>query len=397
MRERRVTREIADRSSEGGEAMGRMAHSPLLGDILAESRRLVARAREYVGGIDEQLLRASYPLLAALAGCKEPGIKAMLVHGPGGSGKSAMVDAMVRAGSLECVRSNAADLYSPIMGETEDAVSELFKDAVGKAPCVLVIDNVENIASLPKREGEVQERRALTRFLSCLDALPHACKVFIVGITGRAEALDRSVYRGGRFDLCIPLSLPSRDARLAILNILCKTMPLDLEGNPGMLERIADRSHGYGPSDLLNLLKMSLEGALEKQQQQQQQQGGTAAPRLGGAPLVGMSELDAAASVLRPSVLRDRPPMSNLPLGWDELHGIDEAKHKVGGDIERTLEQSISCIESSKTLPLASCLLPLTSYTLHLIPHPSFNPVFSPFILTPYLTSPTPQPLTRPP
>ena len=347
MRERRVTREIADRSSEGGEAMGRMAHSPLLGDILAESRRLVARAREYVGGIDEQLLRASYPLLAALAGCKEPGIKAMLVHGPGGSGKSAMVDAMVRAGSLECVRSNAADLYSPIMGETEDAVSELFKDAVGKAPCVLVIDNVENIASLPKREGEVQERRALTRFLSCVDALPHACKVFIVGITGRAEALDRSVYRGGRFDLCIPLSLPSRDARLAILNILCKTMPLDLEGNPGMLERIADRSHGYGPSDLLNLLKMSLEGALEKQQQQQQ--GGTAAPRLGGAPLVGMSELDAAASVLRPSVLRDRPPMSNLPLGWDELHGIDEAKHKVGGDIERTLEQSISCIESSKT------------------------------------------------
>lgn len=84
------------------------------GRVLVESRALVERARKIVGGVDEHLSRASYAMLSALSASSVPGIKAMLVHGPGGVGKSAMVDAMIQAGGWESVRAHASDLYSAI-------------------------------------------------------------------------------------------------------------------------------------------------------------------------------------------------------------------------------------------------------------------------------------------
>lgn len=49
-----------------------------------------------------------------------------------------------------------------------------------------------------------------------------------------------------------------------VLRILCKGVPLQEEGREGILESIADRTHGYAPSDLSVLLRISLEQALEK-------------------------------------------------------------------------------------------------------------------------------------
>ncbi len=92
-------------------------------DLLAKVRSVVDKAGQEVGGVEDALSKGAYAMLSVLEGVRGRGgeglgggtlAKGMLVQGPGGVGKSAMVEAMLRAAEHEVVRGHAAELFSAI-------------------------------------------------------------------------------------------------------------------------------------------------------------------------------------------------------------------------------------------------------------------------------------------
>lgn len=65
--------------------------------------------------------------------------------------------------------------------------------------------------------------------LSCMDQVARAWReykkvVCVMGATNRIEAIDGALRRAGRFDIELPLGIPSLDERSEILEVLTKKL-----------------------------------------------------------------------------------------------------------------------------------------------------------------------------
>ena len=60
----------------------------------------------------------------------------------------------------------------------------------------------------------------ITQFLSEMDGFSPLDKVVVIASTNRLDLVDAAVLRAGRFDIKIPISLPSREERIGILHTL---------------------------------------------------------------------------------------------------------------------------------------------------------------------------------
>src|SRR2546428_809766 len=110
--------------------------------------------------------------------------------------------------------------------------------------------------------------------------------VCVVGATDRPDRLDPARLRTGRFDRILLVPTPNRDARLAILKVHTKTMPLD-----GVdLEELAVDLDGYSGADIEGLCRESAMIALRETKH---------------AKKVTMVHFQEAIKVVRPSIDAD--------------------------------------------------------------------------------------------
>ena len=101
----------------------------------------------------------------------------------------------------------------------------------------------------PKRAevvGEV-EKRVVAQLLSLMDGFVSRGQVIVIGATNIPEVLDPALRRPGRFDREIEIGVPNTQARLQILKIDSRAMPLGARRQP---EEIAEHSHGFVGADL---------------------------------------------------------------------------------------------------------------------------------------------------
>lgn len=82
------------------------------------------------------------------------------------------------------------------------------------------------------------DARFTTQLLVLLDGIHDPGKIFVIGTTNRLDLLDPALLRPGRFDRIIAVPRPDSAARLAILNIHARKLPL---GADVELAAIADR------------------------------------------------------------------------------------------------------------------------------------------------------------
>jgi transitional endoplasmic reticulum ATPase len=132
-------------------------------------------------------------------------------------------------------------------GESEARLREVFEDAARHAPAILFIDEIDAVA--PKRAdvvGEV-EKRVVAQLLSLMDGFVSRGQVIVIGATNIPEVLDPALRRPGRFDREIEIGVPNTQARLQILKIHTRAMPLGADVN---LPEIAEHSHGFVGADL---------------------------------------------------------------------------------------------------------------------------------------------------
>ena len=224
---------------------------------VVEGDQTVARAPsvsyEDIGGLEREVARVreivelplKYSRVFERLGILAP--KGVLLYGPPGTGKTLLARAVAAESRVHFIHLNGPEIMRKFYGESEAKLREVFEEAARHAPAILFIDEIDAVA--PKRAevtGEV-EKRVVAQLLSLMDGFVARGQVIVIGATNIPEVLDPALRRPGRFDREIEIGVPNSQARLQILRIHTRAMPLAQDVD---LREIAEHSHGFVGADL---------------------------------------------------------------------------------------------------------------------------------------------------
>jgi transitional endoplasmic reticulum ATPase len=218
-----------------------------------KSVRIPAVSYEDIGGLERELARVremvelplKYSHIFERLGILAP--KGVLLYGPPGTGKTLLARAVAAESRVHFIHLNGPEIMRKFYGESEAKLREVFEDAARHAPAILFIDEIDAVA--PKRTevaGEV-EKRVVAQLLSLMDGFVARGQVIVIGATNIPEVLDPALRRPGRFDREIEIGVPNTQARLQILRIHTRAMPLAPDVD---LQEVAEHSHGFVGADL---------------------------------------------------------------------------------------------------------------------------------------------------
>jgi len=179
-------------------------------------------------------------------------VKAVLLYGPPGCGKTLLAKAVANESQANFIAIKGPQLLSKWVGESERGIREIFKKARQTAPTIILFDEIDAIA--PKRgmhSGSHVMETVVNQILTELDGIESLTNVVVLGSTNRPDIIDPSLLRPGRFDKLILVPSPDEKARLEILKIKTKKMPLK-----GVdLNDLAKKTEGYSGADLEGIVK----------------------------------------------------------------------------------------------------------------------------------------------
>ena len=215
--------------------------------------------------------------------------KGVLLYGPPGCGKTLLARAVATESEANFLSIKGPEVFSKWVGESERAIREIFRKARQAAPAVIFIDELDSLApmrGLGYSDSGVTER-VVSQLLTEMDGLEKLEGVVVIGATNRPDILDPALLRPGRFDRLVYVPPPDKAARLEILKVHTRRMPLAEDVD---LERIAETTEGYTGADLAALCREAAILAL----------------REAGKPTkVGMKYFLKAMEVVKPSVTKE--------------------------------------------------------------------------------------------
>ncbi|TET58570.1 MAG: AAA family ATPase [Promethearchaeota archaeon] len=214
---------------------------------------------EDIGGLEEikQELKEAvewplkYPKLFEKAGIRP--LNGILLFGPPGCGKTLLAKAIANESQSNFIAIKGPEIYSKWVGESERAVREIFRKARQAAPSILYFDEIDAITSgRGSYEGTQTFSSIVNQILVEMDGIENRKGVIIIASTNRPDIVDSAFLRPGRFDRLIFVEAPDFEARLKILEVHTKDMPLDEEVS---LKKIAQNTEGYSGADLENVCR----------------------------------------------------------------------------------------------------------------------------------------------
>jgi transitional endoplasmic reticulum ATPase len=301
-----------------------------------EEKALPRVTYEDIGGLGNEIkkvremieLPMKHPELFERLGVEAP--KGVLLYGPPGTGKTLLARALASETNAHFETLSGPEIMSKYYGESEERLRQLFKTAEENAPSIVLIDEIDSIA--PKREevtGEV-ERRVVAQLLALMDGMEARGKVVVIGATNRPDALDPALRRPGRFDREIEIGVPNREARLEVLQIHARGMPLSKDVN---LEKLADVTHGFVGADLAALAREAGMRSLRRILPELDLEVESIPAEVLNKIEVNNDDFLDALKDLEPSAMRE--VMVESPnVKWEEIGGLEEVKQQLVESVE---------------------------------------------------------------
>ncbi|MEV4718327.1 AAA family ATPase [Micromonospora noduli] len=226
----------------------------------------------------------------------------VLLVGPAGSGKSALVRAVAAR-----VGARVHPLWAPeVAALASQAAAERLRVAASAAraegPAVLLVTDVEALAPADDPPP------VATVFRQVLAESIRA-GIAVVCTTGRPEAVDPALRAPDLLSLRISVPLPDQALRREQLTVLTRQVPL---ADDVRLDEVAARTPGFVAADLAALVREAGVRAALRQ-------------KAAETPTVSMADFTAAREVVRPTTMA----ASTLDLAsvtLDDVGGLDEVK-----------------------------------------------------------------------
>ncbi|GEQ69174.1 hypothetical protein JCM33374_g2845 [Metschnikowia sp. JCM 33374] len=310
-------------------------------------------AFDQVGGLDKpiSLLRSTVQIplhhasLFSDFGISPP--RGILLHGPPGTGKTMLLRCVAHESDAHVLMVNGPSIVSKYLGETENALRDLFAEAVKYQPAIIFMDEIDSLA--PKRDsgdaGET-ESRVVATLLTMMDGMGDAGRVVVVGATNRPNSIDPALRRPGRFDQEVEVGIPDVEDRADILRKqLSKMNSQKCNISEEDVKAIASKTHGYVGADLSALCREGVMKAITR---------GIQGPEMGDKPssmmvnLANMEHLDPSTRVeikdleaalvdIRPSAMREI--FLEMPkVSWSDISGQHDLKQKLTEVVQLPLE-----------------------------------------------------------
>ncbi|MXO62847.1 CDC48 family AAA ATPase [Qipengyuania oceanensis] len=293
-----------------------------------------------VGGIGETIqqlremveLPLRYPELFTRLGVDPP--KGVLLHGPPGTGKTRLAQAVANESDAEFFTINGPEIMGSGYGESEKRLREVFEEATRAAPAIVFIDEIDSIA--PKRSqvsGEA-EKRLVAQLLTLMDGLEARANLVVIAATNRPDAIDEALRRPGRFDREIVIGVPDENGRREILAIHTRGMPL---GDKVDLKELAKATYGFVGADIAALAREAAIEAVRRIMPKLDLDERVIPPEVLEELYVGREDFLEALKRVQPSAMRE--VMVQVPdIAWEDIGGVTEAIDKLKEGVELPLK-----------------------------------------------------------
>jgi len=223
---------------------------------------------------------------------KEMGIKppkGILLYGPPGTGKTMLAKAVATEAESNFISIKGPELVSKWVGETEKGIRNVFRKARQVSPVIVFFDEIDAMAM--RRGGDSGSHvydSAVNQILTEIDGIELLKDVVVIAATNRPDLIDPGLLRPGRFDKLIYVPAPDEKARLAILKVHTKEMPLDPEVN---IKELAKKMEGYTGAEIEGVAREAALICLKENKMK--------------AAKIKNSHLEAAMKKISPAVSKD--------------------------------------------------------------------------------------------
>ncbi len=290
---------------------------------------------EDIGGLDDakQKIREMVelpirrPELFEALGIEPP--RGVLLYGSPGTGKTLLAKAVANESDANFISISGPELVSKFVGESEEKLREIFRQANEKAPTIIFMDEIDAIA--PRRDDAANEveKRMVSQLLTLMDGMNTRGQVIVLGATNRPDSIDPALRRPGRFDREIEIGVPSREARKTILQIHTRNVPL---AEDVKVDELANMTHGYTGADLAALVREAAMAKLREVLPDIDYSQPIPSNKLMNLK-VSMGNFGDAMRNIQPSALREvfveRPNVH-----WSDIGALDKVKDELRESID---------------------------------------------------------------
>jgi len=277
-----------------------------------------------------------------------------LLWGPPGTGKTLLARHAAETSNATLFVVDGPELVGSVVGETEEAIREVFRAAAKAKPAIVLIDELdalcpsrgENVQNSGGSSGEGGEESNLnTRAVAALTEIFDGNVVNLDGIivlatTNRPDAVDAGLRRPGRFDRELEVNASDPQQRFEILKSHLGTIKHDLTEE--IIRETAWTMHGFVGADIAQLVRDAASNAMRRIIADRQRNGNDISGAMSSLQLdettdiitspssstndsVTIEDFIVAKNRARPSAMRDiNVEISNVD--WDDVGGQTDTK-----------------------------------------------------------------------
>lgn len=250
--------------------------------------------------------------------------KGVLVFGPGGTGKSLLINAIAQKFTPNIIRIECSEIFSKYLGETEKKLQSHFEKAIKLSPSIILIDELDGLCPKSSSRSE-QEKRIVTTLSLLMDKLHSKNKsVVVLATTSKINHIDKSLRRPGRFGKEIEIYVPNLNGRFDILKKLLNSISHNLTDE--QIKEISDAAHGFVGADLMSVVSKAVMRNFQTN---------------GENSLLSVSDLSWTLPKVKPSAMREI--LIEVPnVKWSDIGGQHDLKLKLKQAVEWPLKHSES-------------------------------------------------------
>ena len=233
----------------------------------------------------------------------------ILLHGPRGTGKTFLAEAIAGEFRLKFFCISASGLVQTYIGDTLSNIDSIFDGAAESKPSLLFIDEIDSVGARRQQLGDADDpggaARAYNSYTARLKArIDEAHKqagVILMAATNFYDGLDRALIGEGRFDLHIRLDLPNEEERARIFQAQLARRPAhQIDVQP-----FARRTPGWSAAKISGLVDRAAFFAAQENRSIEEKDLGHALAETGGKDRASFKEVDWDDIVLSPETEAD--------------------------------------------------------------------------------------------